>query len=110
MKNYPKMSKRAFLKETFVMSVQNIRHNRMRSFLTMLGIIIGVTAVTALISIVSSVSGEMLSQFEALGTGTLMVQSPGHALKPGLSETDLQTLAELDNVAAIAPSVAPRQT
>ncbi len=105
MKNYPKMSKRAFLKETFVMSVQNIRHNRMRSFLTMLGIIIGVTAVTALISIVSSVSGEMLSQFEALGTGTLMVQSPGHALKPGLSETDLKTLAELDNVAAIAPSV-----
>lgn len=61
MKQYPKMSTRSFLKETFSMSVSNIRHNRMRSFLTMLGIIIGVTAVVALISIVSSVSGEMMS-------------------------------------------------
>lgn len=105
MKTYPKLSRRSFLKETFSMSVSNIRHNRMRSFLTMLGIIIGVTAVVALISIVSSVSGEMLSQFESLGTGTLMVQATGHPLKRGLSETDLEALRQLDNIESVAPSV-----
>lgn len=105
MKQYPKMSTRSFLKETFSMSVSNIRHNRMRSFLTMLGIIIGVTAVVALISIVSSVSGEMMSQFESLGTGTLTIQASGYALKRGLNESELSELAAIENVDALAPSV-----
>ena len=105
MKQYPKMSTRSFLKETFSMSVSNIRHNRMRSFLTMLGIIIGVTAVVALISIVSSVSGKMMSQFESLGTGTLTIQASGYALKRGLNESELSELAAIENVDAVAPSV-----
>ena len=105
MKQYPKMSTRSFLKETFSMSVSNIRHNRMRSFLTMLGIIIGVTAVVALISIVSSVSGEMMSQFESLGTGTLTIQASGYALKRGLNESELSELAAIENVDTVAPSV-----
>ena len=105
MKQYPKMSTRSFLKETFSMSVSNIRHNRMRSFLTMLGIIIGVTAVVVLISIVSSVSGEMMSQFESLGTGTLTIQASGYALKRGLNESELSELAAIENVDAVAPSV-----
>ena len=105
MKQYPKMSTRSFLKETFSMSVSNIRHNRMRSFLTMLGIIIGVTAVVALISIVSSVSGEMMSQFESLGTGTLTIQASGYALKRGLNESELSELSAIENVDAVAPSV-----
>ncbi len=105
MKQYSKMSTRSFLKETFSMSVSNIRHNRMRSFLTMLGIIIGVTAVVALISIVSSVSGEMMSQFESLGTGTLTIQASGYALKRGLNESELSELAAIENVDAVAPSV-----
>ena len=105
MKQYPKMSTRSFLQETFSMSVSNIRHNRMRSFLTMLGIIIGVTAVVALISIVSSVSGEMMSQFESLGTGTLTIQASGYALKRGLNESELSELAAIENVDAVAPSV-----
>ena len=105
MKQYPKMSTRSFLKETFSMPVSNIRHNRMRSFLTMLGIIIGVTAVVALISIVSSVSGEMMSQFESLGTGTLTIQASGYALKRGLNESELSELAAIENVDAVAPSV-----
>ena len=87
------------------MSVSNIRHNRMCSFLTMLGIIIGVTAVVALISIVSSVSGEMMSQFESLGTGTLTIQASGYALKRGLNESELSELAAIENVDAVAPSV-----
>ncbi len=44
------------LVESVRMSVSNIRQNRMRSFLTILGIMIGVTAVIALVTTISGVS------------------------------------------------------
>ena len=49
------------IRECIVMSIDNIRGNRVRSFLTLLGIMIGVTAVIALISTVSGVSGSLAS-------------------------------------------------
>ena len=55
------------------MAFSNIRNNKMRSFLTMLGIVIGVASVIALITIVSSVTGSVVDQFEALGAGTLTI-------------------------------------
>lgn len=91
--------------ENINLAFQGVWSHKLRSFLTMLGIIIGVTAVVALISIVSSVSGEMMSQFESLGTGTLTIQASGYALKRGLNESELSELASIENVDAVAPSV-----
>ena len=48
------------LKECVVMSLSNILSNKLRSFLTVLGILIGVSAVIALITTVSSFSGERI--------------------------------------------------
>ena len=59
------------LKQSIGMSMQNIKGNKMRSFLTTLGIIIGVTAVIALITIVQGVSDNVMGQFENLGAGKL---------------------------------------
>ncbi len=92
-------------KQSFKMSVQNILGNKMRSFLTMLGIIIGVTAVIALITVVSSVTDYLLSQFSSLGAGALTVTANGTALKSGLTENDLSEIEALDNVEGISPSV-----
>ncbi len=47
--------------ECIAMSIDNIRGNKVRSFLTLLGIMIGVTAVITLISTVSGVSGSIAS-------------------------------------------------
>ena len=47
------------IRECVRMSLSNILANRMRSFLTVLGILIGVTAVIALITTVSGVSGSL---------------------------------------------------
>ena len=47
--------------ECCLMSISNILHNRLRSFLTILGIMIGVTAVIALISTISGVSSSLSS-------------------------------------------------
>jgi len=93
------------LKESISMALSNIIHNKMRSFLTTLGIVIGVTAIIALITIVQSVTGEMTSQFAALGTGKVTVNARGTALKTGLTANDLQTLSTMDNVSGISPSV-----
>ena len=87
------------------MSMQNIKSNKMRTFLTTLGIIIGVTAVIAMITIVNGVIDSVMGQFSSLGAGTLSVSITGSALKSGLTEKDLQNIAELDNVAGISPSV-----
>jgi len=93
------------LKESFEMSIQNILSNKMRSFLTTLGIIIGVTAIIALITIVEGVAGEVTSQFEELGAGKITIRAPGTPLKSGLFDSDMQKLAQLDNVAGVSPSV-----
>ena len=65
------------LRESIKMSWQNIKANKMRSFLTVLGIIIGVTAVISLVTIVEGLTNEITSQFEELGAGKIAVQAYG---------------------------------
>jgi putative ABC transport system permease protein len=93
------------LKESLRMSLSNIKANKMRSFLTILGIIIGVMAIIALITVMESATGEVTAQFESLGTGKLTVQAPGTALKQGLRETDLRRIEGLENVSGISPTL-----
>lgn len=91
--------------QSFKMSIKNIRSNKMRSFLTMLGIIIGVGAVIALITIVQGVTDSIMNEFNGLGAGTISVSAPGTALKSGLTEADLETLKNVPGVKAVNPTV-----
>ena len=94
------------LKECFSMSLRNILNNRVRSFLTVLGILIGVTAVIALITTVSGFSGTLSSSFLSMGAGTLTVSVTGSDLKSGLDAGDLKALAEeMDIVEGVTPTV-----
>ena len=93
------------LRECVVMSLDNIRGNKVRSFLTLLGIMIGVTAVIALITTVSGVSGSISSSFSGMGAGTLIVSVTGSDLKTGMTSEDLAEVAALDSVSGIVPSV-----
>jgi len=63
---------------------KSIIKNRMRSFLTMLGIIIGVGAVIALVAIGQGTSAEVESQVSALGSNLVMVM-PGSSHMGGVS-------------------------
>ena len=74
------------LGECFTMSLSNILSNRVRSFLTVLGILIGVTAVIALITTVSGFSGTLSSSFQSMGAGPLTVSVTGSDLKTGGSD------------------------
>ena len=92
------------MRESAKMSLDNIFNNRMRSFLTVLGIVIGVTAVISLITIIQGVTGQISEQFEALGTGKVYVTVAGTPLKSGLSRSDLDDLLAADHVSGISPS------
>ncbi len=96
------------LRECFVMSIHNILGSRMRSFLTILGILIGVAAVIALITTVSGFSGSLSDSFSSMGAGTLTVSVTGSELKEGLSSADLDTLTTMDCIRGITPTVSLR--
>ena len=91
--------------ESVRMSVSNICHNRMRSFLTILGIMIGVTAVIALITTISAVSATISDSFTSMGAGTMTLSAPGSDLKAGLSADDLEMLTALEHVEGVSPTV-----
>ena len=92
-------------RESIKMSVSNIMHNKMRSFLTTLGIIIGVASVIALITIVQGATSSVTSQISALGADKLTVQALGTPLKQGLNDQDLADISKVKNVSGVSPSV-----
>ncbi len=98
----------SMLKECLIMSVRNIVGNKVRSFLTVLGILIGVTAVIALITTVNSFSGSLTDSFSGMGAGTLTVNITGSELKSGLSAEDMAELTDLAEVDGLTPSVSLR--
>ena len=93
------------VRESVRMALDNIRSNKVRSFLTLLGIMIGVMAVITLISTVSGVSGTISSSFADMGVGTLTVSVTGSDLKTGMTPEDLQVISDLENVDGVVPSV-----
>ena len=96
--------------ESVSMSVSNILGNRMRSFLTMLGIIIGVAAIIALMTIVQGARDTMTAQFDSMGLGTLRVTVSGTALKQGLTDSELNQVLSCEHVAGISPSLSSTVT
>jgi putative ABC transport system permease protein len=92
-------------KENLKMSWMNLIHNKMRSFLTMLGIVIGVASIIALITIVKGVMNGMTSEFSSFGADKISVQAMGTPLKQGLIDSDIQKLAEIEDVAGVSPTL-----
>jgi len=93
------------LRESVAMALDNIRNNKVRSFLTLLGIMIGVMAVITLITTVSGVSGTISSSFSSMGVGTLTVSVTGSDLKTGMTPEDLAEIAALESVDGVSPTV-----
>jgi len=85
------------------MAWEAIRSNKMRSFLTMLGIIIGVTALVVLVSLVQGATGMITSEVDALGNDMLSVSVLDDKGAPIRLE-DLEAWAGNGAVARISPS------
>lgn len=85
------------------MAMSALKSNKARSFLTMLGIIIGVFAVTMLISIVGGATDDMTSSLEGMGSNmiTVTINSPRQTY---ITTDDLNKMVGQDNINDIAAS------
>ncbi len=87
--------------EYIKIALMNIKNNKGRSVLTMLGIIIGISSVIMIISIGNGVSGEINSELDALGSGQLYIYIDG-----GTDENTIAFTAEdIDYIKEKVPNV-----
>lgn len=93
--------------ESFKMAVSNIRTSKMRSFLTMLGIIIGVAAVIVIVGLGNGMEIYMTEQFESMGTNTLSVSIYGRGTGRTVSDEDMYDIVERnsDALELLSPTV-----
>jgi len=102
------------LLRTTMVALTALSRTKTRSFLTVLGVIIGVGAVIAMVSIGEGAKARVAAQFEAMGTSTLIVSSGasnaggargGAGSRLTLTWEDLDAIRALPEVAAAAPQL-----
>jgi putative ABC transport system permease protein len=98
------------LLNTLLQALRSIRRNLLRSFLTILGIVIGVSAVITMVTLGNGATLAVQQQISSLGTNLLMVR-PGQRMGPGggagapsFKEADAQAVAtQIGGIRAVAP-------
>ncbi len=93
------------IRETLRMAWSNIWHHKMRSFLTTLGVIIGVASIIALISIVNGATASINEEVASFGANKLTVQTTETPLKEGLSPAQLEELNTIKGTRGVSPTV-----
>jgi putative ABC transport system permease protein len=98
---------------TFLLALRAIRRNLLRSFLTVLGIVIGVAAVITMVTLGNGATQAVRDQISSLGSNLLMVR-PGQRLGPGMGgagapsfkESDVDAIgSQIAGLKAVAPEV-----
>ncbi len=96
----------------FLLALREIHRNIMRSFLTILGIVIGVAAVITMVTLGGGATAQVTEQIASLGSNLLMVRPGQLRHGPGASASaqpfdldDAEAIVrEIDSLAAVAPS------
>jgi putative ABC transport system permease protein len=103
--------------ETVRLAFTAIIRNALRSFLTVLGVVIGVAAVIAMVTVGQGSSEQVSSNVESLGTNVLVLRSGARMMGPGTRDTapafklaDVEALRELTVLSAVAPVVSASET
>jgi putative ABC transport system permease protein len=87
--------------ESFRQALDSLKANKLRSILTMIGIIMGVFSVITIMAIGSATEAYMNSQFEKIGANMVQI---GYKAKD-LSEDEWLTLEDMDSVRKAAPEI-----
>lgn len=93
------------LLELIQMALRTVVNNPMRTLLTMLGVIIGVSSVVTLVAIGQGTSAAIEKQYEALGTNLIVVNLLGNGRATQLVYNDLMELEKLPEIQTIAPTI-----
>ncbi|NEW08038.1 FtsX-like permease family protein [Paenibacillus sp. SYP-B3998] len=91
--------------ELFQMAMATVRSNPLRTVLTMLGVIIGVSSVITLVSIGQGTSKTIEKQYEGLGTNLLTVNLMGNGRATQLNYDEVMQLESTPGISAIAPTM-----
>ncbi len=81
------------ISESFALALSNIWSSKMRSFLTMLGIIIGIAAVMVIVGLGDGMADYITSSFESAGTRSLTVSLTGSGSSSTVKEEDIYGIA-----------------
>lgn len=95
-----------FIKENFKMALDSIFANKMRSFLTMLGIIIGIASVIAILAVGNGATEEITTTFRELGATTISLNANDPDQSGDLiTNEDLNVLKDsIDEIRYISPN------
>ena len=95
-----------FIKENFKMALDSIFANKMRSFLTMLGIIIGIASVIAILAVGNGAAQEITATFSDLGATTInLTANNTDESTEALTHDDLLVLKDsIDEIRYISPN------
>ena len=95
------------IRKCFLMAFSSIWGSKMRSFLTMLGIIIGIAAVIILVSLMNGVTGQMTGMFEEMGTNTINANIRARATTKKVEPDEMFELVEENSelLSNVSPSV-----
>ena len=93
------------LRSLFRISWSNLWSNKVRTFLTMLGIIIGISSIIALITIGEGVTYAVVDQLSGLGSNPASATITNTKVKPGFTKSELERFASLPHVEGISPSL-----
>ena len=96
------------MQEAVKMAVRALRVNMFRTFLTLLGIIIGVASVVAMLAIGDGSKQKVLDQITTMGTNLLMVRPGAPGIRPSadlstLTVEDADAIAEIPNIRGVVP-------
>ena len=96
------------LLENIKMALSSLKNHKLRSFLTMLGIIIGISSVISIVGLGEGGKDSILSQFEAIGssTFTLTVNTKNANKNDCITSDDIEAIkTNIDSVKYISPVV-----
>jgi putative ABC transport system permease protein len=94
------------------MAIKSILSNKLRSFLTMLGVIIGIWAVIAVVGLAQGSTKSITDRLQRLGTNLIQINITGRNSNRNVTYEELQQFAEQhqDDIEAIAPTVSSSVT
>ena len=88
--------------QSFKMAVKAIAGNKMRSFLTILGVVIGVVAIVVLVSIGQGANSSVVENIEGMGTNLITANINARRMNP-IDLDSLNELAQNENISYVAP-------
>src|SRR5665647_2202063 len=94
-------------KQSFKLAIRSLQTSKLRAFLTMLGINIGVASVIILVSLMNGLTKDITSSFESMGTNTITINITGRGGNRALSEEEVEKIVadNPDRLAEYSPYV-----